>query len=215
MHNVLVGYDGSAASAHALDFAAGLAQAFGATLHVIAVGRTRFGGMPGRRVCALCGDGGAIMNISSSPHFFDFETDLERTLVYIPLSVRRKLDLCGLKVSLDQWQALPAEAKSQVLTAPCDSAEEIERLRDELRRLVRLHRGEAVTETSRADFEWRSPEVPEQVQRALQELGLTPLQSSAWSAMTELQRYALVKVSRPGHTRNLPHALQEFGLESG
>ena len=44
--NILVGYDGSEAADHALTFAAGLARAFGSSVHVLAVVRPpEFGGM--------------------------------------------------------------------------------------------------------------------------------------------------------------------------
>src|ERR1039457_2853470 len=46
MRNILVGYDGSEAAVNALSFAAGLARAFGSSLHVLAVVRPpEFGGM--------------------------------------------------------------------------------------------------------------------------------------------------------------------------
>ena len=46
IHNILVGYDASEAAARALDFAAGLARAFGSSVHVLAVVRPpEFGGM--------------------------------------------------------------------------------------------------------------------------------------------------------------------------
>jgi nucleotide-binding universal stress UspA family protein len=46
IHNILVGYDASETAAHALDFAAGLARAFGSSVHVLAVVRPpEFGGM--------------------------------------------------------------------------------------------------------------------------------------------------------------------------
>ena len=46
MRNILVGYDGSGAAIHALTFAAGLARAFGASMHLLAVVRPpEFGGM--------------------------------------------------------------------------------------------------------------------------------------------------------------------------
>jgi hypothetical protein len=36
---------------------------------------------------------------------------------------------------------------------------------------------------------------------------------SQWQRLTPLQRFALIKLSRPGHEhRNLPLALREFGL---
>jgi nucleotide-binding universal stress UspA family protein len=44
--DILVGFDGSAAAVHALNFAADLARAFGSSLHVLAVVRPpEFGGM--------------------------------------------------------------------------------------------------------------------------------------------------------------------------
>jgi hypothetical protein len=46
--------------------------------------------------------------ISSADYarLFDFESELEATLTYIPLAVRFKLDKCGIKLSLEAWQLL-------------------------------------------------------------------------------------------------------------
>lgn len=39
------------------------------------------------------------------------------------------------------------------------------------------------------------------------------LRAEGWAELNELQRFALVKLSHPGHEhRNLPRALAEFGL---
>jgi hypothetical protein len=44
------------------------------------------------------------------------------------------------------------------------------------------------------------------------QLGLD-LRPGGWAELSELQRFALVKLSHPGHEhRNLPRALAEFGL---
>jgi hypothetical protein len=44
------------------------------------------------------------------------------------------------------------------------------------------------------------------------QLGLK-IEPQRWSNLDELQRFALVKLSHPGHEhRNLPRALDEFGL---
>jgi nucleotide-binding universal stress UspA family protein len=46
IRNILLGYDGSESSAHALSFASDLARAYGASMHVLAVVRPpEFGGM--------------------------------------------------------------------------------------------------------------------------------------------------------------------------
>jgi len=43
-----------------------------------------------------------------------------------------------------------------------------------------------------------------------------PLEANRWRQLSELQRFALVKLSHPGHEhRNLPLALAEFGLLPG
>jgi hypothetical protein len=39
------------------------------------------------------------------------------------------------------------------------------------------------------------------------------IRPQAWGELDELQRFALVKLSHPGHEhRNLPRALAEFGM---
>jgi hypothetical protein len=44
------------------------------------------------------------------------------------------------------------------------------------------------------------------------QLGLSP-RSDGWTCLDELQRFALVKLSHPGHEhRNLARALQEFNV---
>ena len=59
---------------------------------------------------------------------------------------------------------------------------------------------------------WQQGEqVPEVLQQACRQLGLE-LRQNAWAELEELQRFALVKLSHPGHEhRNLPRALAEFG----
>jgi hypothetical protein len=53
---------------------------------------------------------------------------------------------------------------------------------------------------------------PEVVRQSCGQLGLS-LQTDGWQRLDELQRFALVKLSHPGHEhRNLPAALAEFSL---
>ena len=53
---------------------------------------------------------------------------------------------------------------------------------------------------------------PQVLLASCQQLGLS-LSASAWGELDELQRFALVKLSHPGHEhRNLPRAFAEFGL---
>lgn len=49
------------------------------------------------------------------------EPDEARCLLWLPLAVRHKLDGCGLRLSLKEWQALSLAARQQLLQAPAGS----------------------------------------------------------------------------------------------
>lgn len=55
--------------------------------------------------------------------------------------------------------------------------------------------------------------VPTEVSEKARGIG-SAVDPAAWAALDELQRFALVKLARPGHeNRNFPAALAEFGAE--
>ena len=56
------------------------------------------------------------------PRIFSFERELYATLSLMPLAVRRKLDLAGVKLSRRGWQAMPAAARRAL--AEVDVADE-------------------------------------------------------------------------------------------
>ncbi len=146
--------------------------------------------------------------------FFGFESDLERSLACIPLAVRFKLDKCGIKLSLDQWQKLPEGNRRNLLNTRCESGVEIACFRRALETLIRAEFGD---EPSRIAVDkalaWDAREVPPQVTRRTVELGGIPPTTPQWRTLTPLARFALVKLSRDGdHGRNLKPALREFGL---
>lgn len=45
----------------------------------------------------------------------DFEPSEVHELAWLPLAVRHKLDHCGLRLSLKQWQALPMQCRAELL----------------------------------------------------------------------------------------------------
>ncbi|MEB3348799.1 MAG: nitrate reductase associated protein [Cyanobacteriota bacterium] len=144
---------------------------------------------------------------------FAFEADFARDLRCIPMAVRRKLDLVGVKLGLPHWHRLSAEERQRLLVWP-DDAEGLGRLGDWLRqRTAAMPEGEAKALPPARQEPWQRREAcPEVLLEACQELGL-PLDVGGWQRLRELERFALVKLSRPGHQhRNLPHALAEFGL---
>ncbi|WP_254935362.1 MULTISPECIES: nitrate reductase associated protein [unclassified Cyanobium] len=144
---------------------------------------------------------------------FDFEADFSADLRCIPMAVRRKLDLAGIKLKLQHWSEL-GEAERAELLAWADDPVAIEALRQHLQaRTNALSAGQA-KDLPRADAEpWQqADQLPEVLAASCAQLNLE-LRCGGWAELNELQRFALVKLSHPGHEhRNLPRALAEFGL---
>ena len=142
---------------------------------------------------------------------FAFEADFAGDLRCLPMAVRRKLDLAGVKLKLLQWHGLEEAERRRVLAWQDDDAA-IEALREWLlERSGSLPEGPATAMAPARDPEWRSsPDWPEAVLRSCTQLGLTP-QPGRWAGLDELERFALLKLSHPGHEhRNLPRAMAEF-----
>jgi hypothetical protein len=144
---------------------------------------------------------------------FGFEADFSADLRCIPMAVRRKLDLAGVKLKLQHWSEL-ADAERADLLAWADDPRAIETLREHLlARSASLSAGQAKELPRPSNQPWQQTlELPEVLAASCHQLGL-PLRSEGWAQLNELQRFALVKLSHPGHEhRNLPRALAEFGL---
>jgi len=160
--------------------------------------------------------------MSPSPHspsadlasrMFRFEADFAGDLRCLPLAVRRKLDLAGVKLKLVHWHGLSDDDRQRLLAWPDDGAS-LGNLRQWLLERSRtLPQGPASPLPPAVGAEWQQGEVlPEGLGASCRQLGLA-LRPDAWQGLDELQRFALVKLSHPGHEhRNLPRALEEFGL---
>jgi hypothetical protein len=151
--------------------------------------------------------------MSQARRCFGFEADFVGDLRCIPMAVRRKLDLAGVKLRLSHWGALE-DADRQRLLDWDDGPEAIERLRAWLlERTAGLADGPARTMEPAAGCSWQQAgELPGELLASCAQLGLTP-RAEGWAALDELQRFALVKLSHPGHEhRNLPRALAEFSM---
>lgn len=147
------------------------------------------------------------------PELFAFESDFAGSLRCIPMAVRLKLDLCGIKLTLRQWSRLGAGAREDLLLGRCDDAADIASYRTAL--AERLERaGEATTPISVDSAIWRETAVvPDVVTDQARAKGASPPQLAQWQSLSELQRFALLKLARPGHENdNFLPAMQEFGL---
>lgn len=146
-------------------------------------------------------------------HCFAFEADFVGSLRCLPMAVRRKLDLAGVKLKLVQWLALDPAERQRLLDWP-DDAPSLAALRHWLlERSAALPEGPARPMAPAVDCSWQqSTAIPAELQASCSQLGLT-LRPGGWATLDELKRFALVKLSHPGHEhRNLPRALAEFGL---
>jgi len=146
----------------------------------------------------------------SASHCFGFEQDFIGTWRCIPLCVRRKLDLVGIKLKLSHWLALDHDQRQQLVDWP-DSPDCWPQLRDHLRQLTTTMADGMVKDLPAAAEEpWQQAGVvPALIAQAAQERGLV-LGVSAWGGLSELERFALCKLARPGHDHhNLDAAFTE------
>lgn len=153
--------------------------------------------------------------MTDDSQIFAFEHDFAGTLHCIPMIVRFKLDLCGVKLSLRQWNRFERREREQLIFRPCDAAHQIAAYRAYLVMLISVRAGEqAVDLPVEVDPEWEAcANVPGLVKAKAASLGLPAPAQPSWAALTPLQRFTLLKLSRGGHdNENFTPALREFGL---
>ena len=146
--------------------------------------------------------------------FFQFEADFVDSLRCIPMQVRFKLDTCGIKLKLADWSHF-SEAERQTITLqPCTTTTEIQSYRQRLLYLVQKYTGNVAKDLPiDAKPEWMDDtNIPTILREKAQEIGAT-LTVQQWQNLTSLQRFALIKLSRPSHeNKNFVPAMQEFQL---
>ncbi|MGQ4646327.1 nitrate reductase associated protein [Lyngbya aestuarii] len=145
-------------------------------------------------------------------NFFQFEADFVDSLRCIPMQVRFKLDTCGIKLKLHQWHKFNPEEHQALVLMPCITEAQVQAYREFLRCLVEKNTGETATDLAvETNPAWMLPDtIPDSVQEKTKEVGAT-LSPEQWAALTPLQRFALIKLSRSSHeNKNFLPALQEF-----
>lgn len=130
------------------------------------------------------------------------------------MQVRLKLDTCGIKLKLNQWNRFSQEERQALVERPCDSKEKIADYREFLRQLVQQHMSEPATDLPvEENPAWMdSKTIPESVLNQAQELRVT-ITPDQWANLLPVQRFALIKLSRSNHENsNFLPALKEFHL---
>ena len=128
--------------------------------------------------------------------------------------VRMKLDTCGVKLKLDHWSRFNDEEKQSLVSIPCSTDQEIEEYKTFVQKLVVSKTGKpAKTLTIDPNPAWlNQKQIPLSLKTKLGEFN-KQISLQSWSELSSLQRFALIKLSRPSHeNRNFLPALKEFKL---
>lgn len=151
-------------------------------------------------------------NIMSN--FFKFEDDFVDSLRCIPMEVRFKLDNCGVKLKLSHWHQFTEQERQTLVERECTSKQERQEYREFLQNLIIEKTGTPAKELPIEDNpDWmKEKEIPETVETKAAESNVN-ITVEQWQKLTPLQRFALIKLSRPSHeNKNFYPAIQEFGL---
>lgn len=146
---------------------------------------------------------------------FDFELDFAGTLNCIPMIVRFKLDLCGIKLSLKHWNRFDLEDRRQLILRPCQSTSQIAAWRAFLILLIQVRTGEQAKELPIDPHPpWDDcTTVPALILDRIADQALPAPAPQVWASLSPLQRFALIKLTRGGHdNENFEPAMREFGV---
>jgi hypothetical protein len=148
--------------------------------------------------------------------YFGFENDfVEDNIRCIPMIVRIKLDAVRIKLKLSEWVKFSNQERLSLAQMPCDNDETIAAYHRFLSEIIKKHTQQEATFLSdeKLDLSWQNLEqLPTPIQKSAMEHRCN-LTIKKWQQLTDLQRFALVKLSTSSHeSHNFVHALGEFGL---
>ena len=128
-------------------------------------------------------------------HRYRYEAEFYPTLNRIPLDVRMKLDLTGLKISLKDWLACSLEERTVLCHLPLNDTEEKQAFIGYTDFLCRKYRNQPVEITSALNPAlWNASQVPEPVARKSATCFNT-VRLPEWQSWEPHQRYALYKMA--------------------
>lgn len=147
-------------------------------------------------------------------NLFEFETEFVDNLRCIPMQVRYKLDTCGIKLRLSEWNQMNLAERKALVELPCLTAIEIQSYQEYLQKLILELTGKPPAQLPIESLPpWMdATTIPPSLQEKAQEMDVT-ITLLQWFALTPLQRFALIKLSRSGHeNKNFAAAMAEFNL---
>ncbi len=140
---------------------------------------------------------------------FKFEEDFGDGLRCVPMAVRLKLDRAGVKLDLKAWVKFTGEERRDLLDFSGDDT----RFAEKVNALAETRSGERPKTLHVPDvFPWDEERLPAGLAAKASADGV-PLDEKRWAELAPLQRFSLLKLSRPGHeNKNFLPACREFGL---
>jgi hypothetical protein len=147
--------------------------------------------------------------------YFVFEQDfVEKGIRCIPMIVRLKMDFVGIKLKLAHWNRFDQQERIALSIEACASQEQQRLYGAYLTWLIRKYTGEdpVLFEPDEHPV-WRVTDtIPVELREKAAEFGWI-IAIGQWKRLSDLQRFALLKLCRPGHeNKNFPRAVKEFGL---
>ena len=147
--------------------------------------------------------------------YFNFEEDfIEKNIRCIPMIVRFKMDKAGIKLKLAEWSKFSTAERIELATKPCGDESEAKLYHEYLAWLIERYTAKEATGLAiDQNPGWTERNnVPGSLEEKLRELGWS-ISTGQWNGLTDLQRFALLKLCRPGHeSKNFSKAMREFGL---
>jgi hypothetical protein len=140
-------------------------------------------------------------------HRYDYEAEYYENLSRLPLDLRRKLDVTGIKLSLQSWLAFSIEERAVLCHLPCDVRDERETFTAYLQFLCRRYQI-APLETTEAltDSLWKADAIPGPVADKSIALGLA-VALDQWRGWQDHERYALYKTAT---SKSQPEAFEQI-----
>jgi hypothetical protein len=145
---------------------------------------------------------------------YHFESEIYPTLSLIPLHVRMKLDITGIKISLKTWLVFGLEERWALCHLPVKTEDERGIFSSYLAFLTRRYVGEEPARVPTAtNLPWEDlSQVPDPV-RARGEGIDRPVTLGEWAQWNACQRFALFKLSvSKNEPEKFDQALREFRL---
>lgn len=139
-------------------------------------------------------------------HRYDYEAEFYPSLSRLPVDLRRKLDIAGIKISLQDWLAFSLEERTVLCHFPCDSDEERQVFTAYLDFLASRYFAKPTDKTEPMDSAlWSESAVPAAVTHTSLALNQA-VSASEWRGWPSHHRYALYKSAV---SKNQPEAFAQ------